>query len=166
MDPTFDGDTSRDHEARWSDDGSWWVPDGTPRCPDGNPQRLLEILGFRLTAPDRLQLRAVLYPGEGGCLPVIDERSDCVRVRLVACWDPDETLPRHSLADPRGTNCGFRSWLDEPLGPRPVIDLDTGEELALYLPGWHLDKPCRYVPRPPGDVWPGWDVDTYETRGA
>jgi hypothetical protein len=166
MDPIFDGDTFLDDETGWDAAAPWSVPQGTPPCPDGNPQRLLEILGFRLKAPDLLQLRAVLYRDEGGCLPVIDEQPDCVRVRLVACWDPDEVPSHHSLVDVRGTDCPFRVWLDAPLGPRPVIDLDTGEELALYLPGWHLDKPSRYVPRPPGDVWPGWDVDTYEPGGA
>ena len=34
-----------------------WLATWAPPCPGGDPQRLLKILGFRLTGVDRLQLR-------------------------------------------------------------------------------------------------------------
>jgi hypothetical protein len=85
---------------------------------------------------------------------------------VVACWDPYEVPCRHTPFDLRGTDAGFRSWLDEPLGPRPVIDLDTGEELPLFLPASHVDERSRYVPRPPGDVWPPINQEDYASRDA
>lgn len=34
------------------------------------------------------------------------------------------------------TNCPVPVWLDQPLGDRKVIDYDSGDELALYVPRW------------------------------
>ncbi len=31
-------------------------------------------------------------------------------------------------------DCPVRVWLDQPLGDRAVIDLDTDEELPLFVP--------------------------------
>lgn len=131
------------------------IPEGTPPCPDGKPQRLCEILGYRLTAVDQLQLRVALRASDGGvCHATVEQHPDRLCVRAVACLNVDQETEWAALHDRRETDCGIRVWLDAPLGSRIVIDLDSGEELPYYVARWHLDKPSLYVPRPPGDLWP------------
>jgi hypothetical protein len=133
-----------------------WLEKWAPRCPDANPQRLGQILGFRLKAVDCLQLRVVLYPSDGGvCQGIVDERPDCVYVRLLVCLDLDRERHRRADSSDRfGTDCPCRVWLDAPLGERAVIDIDTDEELPLFIPRWgDPNARSEYVPRPPGDVW-------------
>jgi hypothetical protein len=130
------------------------VLEGTPPCPDGNPQRICELLGFRLKGADYLQLRAVHRDSDQFmCHVTIDEHPDRVCVRLVACVAADTGRRPLSSRDRHETDCPCNVWLDDPLGTRAVIDLDTGEELPLYIPHWDTDEPSEYIPRPPGDLW-------------
>lgn len=166
MDPIFDGYTPPDDEADRDEGDGWWVPARTQPCPDGDPQRLCQILGFRLKGEDLLQLRVVLCDFDNGvCQAVVDEQPDCIRVRVVACIRTDE-IPLHQSPAPSEMDCPVRVWLDEPLGPRPIIDLDTGEELPLFLPRRNLNQSSRYVPRPPGDVWPPLYLEDFEENGS
>lgn len=135
-----------------------WLEKWAPPCPDGNPQRLLEILGFRLKGADYLQLRLVLKPGaDGVCQAVIDEHEDRIYVRAIACL-PQEDADGPAYFRTEEMDCPCNVWLDAPLGERVVIDVDSGEELPLYIPRWDTDEPCLYVPRPPGPLWPPQDV--------
>jgi hypothetical protein len=139
----------------------WLVRDGEPqslaesdiRCPDGNPQRPLEILGFRLKAPGYLQLRVVLRHADNGvCYVILEQQDDHVGVRAAACQSR-ERLRSRSPRKRHETDCPCNLDLAAPLGTRVVIDLDSGEELRLFIPRWHLDEPSEYIPRPPGELW-------------
>ena len=131
------------------------LPEGTPPCPDGRPQRLCELLGFRPKSVDLLQLRVVLRDSDGGvCHATVEEHSDRVCVRAVACLEVDEETGWPIRPCGREMDCPIRVWLHAPLGARIVIDLDTGQELPYFIPHRHLDEPSFYVPRPPGDLWP------------
>jgi hypothetical protein len=113
-------------------------------------QRLLEVAGFRLKAPDHLQLRIILRAEDGGgCHVIVGEREDCLFVRAMAHRDEDtwRQLPTDEM------DCPCNYWLDAPLGERVVIDVDTGAELPFFIPRWGRDLPSLYVPRPPGDLW-------------
>ncbi len=142
MDPSLD------------EDCSYGRPDWGRPCPDGNEQRLCEILGFRLKGADYLQLRVVLRASDNGvCLATVVEEPDHIGVRLLACLTTDEERLERAARDRHETDCPLNVWLDEPLGERVVIDLDTGEELPLFILRWGTDEPSEYVPRPPGDLW-------------
>jgi hypothetical protein len=70
---------------------------------------------------------------EGVCDVIVDERDDEVHVRVVVCYEDDED--DDSVARPREyTDCPVRTWLEQPLGQRAVIDEDSDEELPLYTP--------------------------------
>lgn len=118
------------------------------------------MIGFRLKAPDLLQLRIAHRPNDHGvCDILLDEEADRVRVRAFACVD---TTPHRRRFDGGSSemDCPLRVWLSEPLGDRPVIDGATGEELWLMSPMRTGGRPksCD-VPRPPGPVWPPESVD-------
>lgn len=135
-----------------------WLEKWTPTCPDGNPQRLCEILGFRLKGPDYLQLRVVLTPRDRGvCQIIMEAHPDRLYVRALACLHEDE--PERDASGWRSdeTDCPCRVWLDEPLGEKVVIDVDSGEPLPLFIPRRSDDEPSRYVPRPSGNLWPPRD---------
>ncbi len=55
----------RPWDESWEEDHAW-VEKWMPKCPDGKPQRVCEILGFRLKAPDYLQLQVLLMPPDLG----------------------------------------------------------------------------------------------------
>lgn len=131
-----------------------WLEKWAPICPEGHPQRLGEILGFRLKRANYLQLRVVqpLGPWDCCCARLVDEHPDRIYVRVVLCSGPDAHSSTRELDAP----CNV--WLDAPLGERVVIDIDTGEELPLLIPGWGTDEPSVYVPRPPGLLWPPDDA--------
>jgi hypothetical protein len=137
-----------------------WQAKWAPPCPEGNPQRLLEILGFRLKGADYLQLRVVLRRSldNGVCQAVIDEHPDRIYVRAIACLreeeEEEEERPDLSWIPSEEADCPCNWWLDAPLAERVVIDVDTGAELPLYIPRWGTGEPSLYVPRPPGLLWP------------
>jgi hypothetical protein len=118
-------------------------------------QRLCEILGFRLKGADYLQLRVALRASDNGvCLATLDEHPDHIGVRVLACLTTDEERLKRAARDRHETDCPLNAWLDAPLGERVVIDLDTGDELWLYIPRWDPDEPSEYVARAPGNLWP------------
>ena len=113
--------------AEWMD--KWVRP-----CPDGNPQRLRRALGFRERNVGELELRVALGGGDehGVCRVLLDERDDEVFVRIFICYDEDaEWVPLKQRAY---SDCPVRVWLDKPLGDRAVIDVDSDEELPLFIP--------------------------------
>jgi hypothetical protein len=107
-----------------------------PPCPDGNPQRLCRALGFRERSVSELELRVGLGGGDVGvCQVVVEEHDEEVYVRLLVCRDLER-----SASGPGGyIDCPVRAWLDKPLGERAVIDVDSDEELPLFIPS-HLDN--------------------------
>lgn len=117
-----------------------WRQKWMPPCPDGNPQRLCRALGFRERSVSELELRAARGGDDGGvCQVVVEERDEEVYVRVLVCRDPEGSAPgsRDYIDSP------VRAWLDKPLGERAVIDVDSDEELPLFIPS-HLDN----VPQP------------------
>lgn len=140
----LDADEAREWRAKWA-----------PCCPDGDPQRVCEILGFRPKSVDLLQLRVVLRASDHGvCTAIVDEHPDHIDVRVLACMPDDTPYPRDGPA-PKEMDCPIRVLLDAPLGTRDVIDIDTGEALPFYIPRFDVDgPPGRYIPRPPGNLWP------------
>jgi hypothetical protein len=126
-----------------------WLAKWAPPCPEGKFQRLAEITGFRLKAPDYLQLRVILRDDdESGCHVVVDEHESCLYVRAMA-HTPELARGTRYVKE---TDCPCNYWLDAPLGERVVIDVDTGAELPFFIPRWGEGLPSLYVPRPPGDL--------------
>jgi hypothetical protein len=73
------------------------------------------------------------------CQVVVEEHDQEVYVRVLVCRDLERSAP-----GPRDyIDCPVRAWLDKPLGERAVIDVDSDEELPLFIPS-HLDN----VPQP------------------
>jgi hypothetical protein len=147
------GDESRSN-IPWVCTHEEWADIWCPRCPDGNHRRLLQILGFRLKGPDFLQLRVALRRGDNGvCQAIAEEYPDTIVVRALACLDEDDDRTYQRPYKEVDWPCNV--LLDAPLGDRAVIDQDSGEELLLLIPGWDADEDrSRYVPRPPGPLWP------------
>lgn len=145
--------TGARHELRPAGRDDEWLDKWAPPCPDGNPQRVLEILGFRLKGADYLQIRVVLCEFDPGvCAIVTDERPDRIYVRAIACVPEDAWRPPDEL------EVGYKIWLDAPLGERIVIDVDTDEELPMFVPRFAPEDRSFYMPRPPGLLWPPEDV--------
>lgn len=115
-----------------------WVREWDPRCPDGNPQLVRRALGFRERSVRELELRVELRGDERGvCQTVIEEHAQEIYVRVLVCRDG-----RRSKHESREyTDCPVRVWLDEPLGERAVIDVDSDEELPLFIPSYLNDLP-------------------------
>jgi hypothetical protein len=111
-----------------------------PACPDGRPQRLCHPLGFRERDEGELELRVALAGEDGGvCHVIVDERKDEVYVRVVVCLhEEDGKAPREPA---RSTDCPVRVWLEQPLGERVVIDVDSDEELPLFHPAYRDNVP-------------------------
>lgn len=143
-------------EIQDEDEAREWCAKWAPRCPDRYPQRVCEILGFRPKSVDLLQLRVVLRSSDNGvCTAIVDEHPDHIDVRALACMPDDDTPDPLDGPAPEEIVCPIRVWLDAPLGTRDVIDIDTGEALPFYIPRFDVDgPPGRYIPRPPGDLWP------------
>ena len=158
-------------------DGGPWPRPAIPPCPDGNPQRRVEIVGFRLKGADYLQLRVVLrYRHDRGiCHVTVEEHDDRVLVCAVACMDDSPDERAGSCGCGRVCDCGrvcgcdcdcdcdcepsetegpCNVWLDEPLGERIVVDIESGRPLPLCVPGWGRDRLTEYIPRPAGLLWP------------
>lgn len=111
-----------------------------PPCPDGSPQRLCHPLGFRERSVGELELRVSLGGDDGGvCHVSVDEREDEVYVRVVVCKsEEDKKAPRRHTGF---TDWPVRVWLERPLGERLVIDVDSEEELPLFIPEYLNNVP-------------------------
>jgi hypothetical protein len=111
-----------------------------PPCPDGRPQRLCHPLGFRERDVGELELRVALGGDDGGvCQVVVDERDEEVYVRVVVCRHDDDG--RASRARTGSMDCPVRVWLEQPLGDRTVIDVDSDERLPLFIPAYMNNVP-------------------------
>jgi hypothetical protein len=129
-DPIIEWDTEAHDE---------WCRKWAPPCPDGNPQRLRRALGFRERSGTELELRVPLAEGEHGAGQVIvDEQAHEVYVRVLICYDQSRDVDwrRREYVD-----CPVPVWLDQPLGSRAVIDVDSDDELPLYTPEYLNDVP-------------------------
>ena len=118
-----------------------WLEKWLRPCPDGKPQRVREALGFRERNIGELELRVALGGGDehGVCDVIVDEQDDEVFVRVLICYDEDaEWVP---IAQREYTDCPVRVWLDKPLGERAVIDVDSDEELPLFIPAYRDGVP-------------------------
>ncbi len=118
-----------------------WLDKWLRPCPDGKPQRVREALGFRERSIGELELRVALGGGDehGVCDVIVDEHDDEVLVRVLICYDEHaEWVP---FAQRTYTDCPVRVWLDKPLGDRAVIDVDSDEELPLFIPAYRDGVP-------------------------
>lgn len=130
---------------RWVEDEYWgriiefdpdeharWCEKWAPPCPDRNPQRVRRALGFRERNRCELELRVALGGDDlGVCDVIVDEHEHEVYVRVVVCYDPDDEERRRQR---EYLDWPVRTWLDQPLGDRAVIDVDSDEELPLFTP--------------------------------
>jgi hypothetical protein len=111
-----------------------WCEKWSPPCPDGEPQRVRRAEGFRERNLGELELRVPLSLGageHGACQVIVDEHEDEVHVRVLVCYEDSDDAPTR----PREyVDCPVRVWLEQPLGERAVIDVDSDEELPLYTP--------------------------------
>jgi hypothetical protein len=109
-----------------------WLEKWAPEC----RRRVRRALGFRERSIGELELRVALGGDDRGvCRVILDERDDEVYVRVLVCWcddgDDDDDGP---LCDREYMDCPVRVWLKQPLGGRAVIDVDSDDELPLYVP--------------------------------
>lgn len=125
----------------WDDEAhAAWCEKWAPPCPDGNRVRVRRPIGFRERNVRELELRVALGGNDlGVCDVIVEGRNDEVYVRVVVCYDDSGSAP----TSPEYTDCPVRTWLDQPLGDRAVIDVDSDEELPLYIPRY-LDN----IPQP------------------
>jgi hypothetical protein len=115
-----------------------WLEKWAPEC----RRRVRRALGFRERNIGELELRVALGGDDRGvCRVILDERDDEVYVRVLVCGcdddDDDETRRDREYMD-----CPVRVWLKQPLGERAVIDVDSDNELPLYIPEY-LDNVRR-----------------------
>jgi len=66
----------------------------------------------------------------------LDERDDEVYVRVLVCCCDDDEDDEGTWRDREYTDCPVSVWLKQPLGERAVIDVDSDEELPLYIPNY------------------------------
>jgi hypothetical protein len=110
-----------------------WCAKWAPRCPAGNWQRPRRPLGFRERSVGELELRVALGGDDSWvCQVIVDENDDEVYVRVVVCVDED--IDAEAPSSREYLDCPVRVWLEQPLGERAVIDVDSDEELPLYTP--------------------------------
>ena len=120
-----------------------WCDKWAPRCPAGNPQRLRRALGFWERNLCELELRVALARDEGACEVIVEERNDEVHVRVLVCYrdDADDDEDGFRGRPREYTDCPVRTWLEQPLGQRAVIDVDSDEQLPLYTPRYLNNVP-------------------------
>lgn len=116
-----------------------WLRKWAPEC----RRRVRRPLGFRERNISELELRVALGGYDRGvCRVILDERDDEVYVRVLVCSCEDGDDDGNER-DREYMDCPVRVWLKEPLGKRAVIDVDTDEELPLFIPAY-IDN----VPQP------------------
>jgi hypothetical protein len=117
-----------------------WMKDWPP-CPDGDPIELRHALGFRERSIRELELRVLLGGDDRGvCQVIVDERDDEVHVRVLV-HQPNEGQ-RVTPGDREYLDWPVRVSLVRPLGNRPVIDMDSDDELPPYAPEY-LDNELK-----------------------
>jgi hypothetical protein len=111
-----------------------WLRKWAPAC----QRRVRRALGFWERSICELELRVPLGGYDRGvCRVILDEREDEIHVRVLVCWCDDDGDDDDGTWRDRGyTDCPVRVWLKEPLGNRAVIDVDSDEELPLYIPAY------------------------------
>ena len=74
---------------------------------------------------------------------IVEERNDEVHVRVLVCYrdDADDDEDGFRGRPREYTDCPVRTWLEQPLGQRAVIDVDSDEELPLYTPHYLNNVP-------------------------
>jgi hypothetical protein len=96
-------------------------------------------LGFRERNVRELELRVALCEDDAGvCQVVVDEREEEVYVRVLVARRERRAATTRDLDY---VDCPVRVWLERPLGTRAVIDVDSDEELPLFLPKWVNNVP-------------------------
>jgi hypothetical protein len=106
-----------------------WLEKWAPEC----RRRVRRPLGFRERNVGELELRVALGGDDRGvCRVILDERDDEVYVRVLVCGCADDDDDDGTWRE--YTDCPVRVWLKQPLGERAVIDVDSDEELPLYIP--------------------------------
>ena len=111
-----------------------WLEKWAPTC----RRRVRRALGFRERSISELELRVPLGGDDRGvCRVILDERDDEIHIRvLVCCCDDgdDDDADGGTRRCREYTDCPVRVWLKQPLRERAVIDVDSDEELPLYIP--------------------------------
>jgi hypothetical protein len=113
-----------------------WLEKWAPAC----RRRVRRALGFRARGTGELELRVPLGGDDRGvCRVILDERDDEIHVRVLVCYcdDDDDDDDDADGGTGRGreyTDCPVRVPLKQPLRERAVIDVDSEEELPLYIP--------------------------------
>jgi hypothetical protein len=116
------------------DEHAKWLERWTSACPDGRPQRVARCLGYREREPRRLQLRVALGGSDGGvCDVIVEEHEETVRVRLLVCYDEADFIP---YKDREYMNCPVHVYLEQPLGERTVVDVETDQPVPLFVSEW------------------------------
>jgi len=108
-----------------------WLEKWAPPC----HRRVRRALGFWERSIRELELRVALDGDDRGvCRVILDERDDEVHVRVLVCCCDDDDDDEGSQRYREYTDCPVRVWLKQPLGKRAVIDVDSDDELPLYIP--------------------------------
>jgi hypothetical protein len=102
-----------------------------PACPHGHPQRPVPGFAYRDKGGGLVQIRVSVRRNQNICSVVVQEGIQLVLVRVILCcpggnWD-DCSKP---------LNCGAKAFLDDDLDGRWVIDVESGESLPPWEPGW------------------------------
>ena len=112
------------------------APARLPQCPQAiNRYRSWSTFGVRAAAsvtagePGRLQLRAVLRPGENVCEILVEENETRVEVRILVCGGIE--------GGNDAMDCPFHVYLSAALGGREVIDMArNGARVEHFTPNW------------------------------
>ena len=115
-----------------------WLEKWAPEC----RRRVRRALGFRERSAGELELRVPLGGHDRGvCRVILDERDDEVYVRVLVCWCDDDDDDDGTKSERECMDWPVRVWLKQPLGERAVIDVDSDDELSLYIPDYLNNVP-------------------------
>lgn len=128
------------------EDRHWFAP-----CPMGFPKRPSPCLGYYESEPGRLQVRFLARDDEGVCDILVEESAAQVILRLFLCRGV-EPSGYFGMAEEHE-----HVYLEEPLGDRVVLDFETAEPMALYVPTWWNNRQTKA---------PGFYTDPVEAREA
>lgn len=130
--------TTRPAEADWhEEERAAWRDQWSPKCPIGNRQRVCACVGYREREPGRLQLRMIVHPlSEGVCEAIVVENDHEILVRVLVCYEEADEDNEDNEDNDDYMNCPVHVYLEKPLNGRPVIDVDSGEALPLFVPSF------------------------------